>query len=115
MKIIVNRDRCEANAVCVRAAPEAFRVDSVRYENFNHGVLHVRSPRHGKGLERLAERVHAFLDVFLLDIAHVRHAHDLALELLPRELRQCEGGDYSWPCGARVDFRNIDIDAQDRV
>lgn len=27
MKITVDRDRCEANAVCVRAAPEAFRVD----------------------------------------------------------------------------------------
>jgi ferredoxin len=27
MKIIVDWDRCEANAVCMRAAPEVFRVD----------------------------------------------------------------------------------------
>jgi ferredoxin len=27
MKIVVDWDRCEANAVCVRAAPEVFRVD----------------------------------------------------------------------------------------
>lgn len=27
MKIVVNRDRCEANGVCVRAAPEVFRLD----------------------------------------------------------------------------------------
>ncbi|XYI03739.1 ferredoxin [Sorangium sp. So ce1128] len=27
MKIVVDQDRCEANGVCVRAAPEAFRVD----------------------------------------------------------------------------------------
>ncbi|AUX22470.1 ferredoxin [Sorangium cellulosum] len=27
MKIVVNWERCEANAVCVRAAPEVFRVD----------------------------------------------------------------------------------------
>jgi ferredoxin len=27
MKIVVNRDRCEANGVCVRAAPAAFRLD----------------------------------------------------------------------------------------
>lgn len=27
MKIRVDWDRCEANAVCVRAAPEVFRVD----------------------------------------------------------------------------------------
>ena len=27
MKIVVDRDRCEANGVCVRAAPEAFRLD----------------------------------------------------------------------------------------
>ncbi|APR82206.1 putative ferredoxin [Minicystis rosea] len=27
MKIVVNRDRCEANMVCMRAVPEVFRVD----------------------------------------------------------------------------------------
>lgn len=27
MKVIVNRDLCEANAVCVRECPEVFRVD----------------------------------------------------------------------------------------
>lgn len=27
MKILVNWDRCEANAVCMRVAPDAFRVD----------------------------------------------------------------------------------------
>ncbi|MGK3993545.1 ferredoxin [Sorangium sp. So ce1024] len=27
MKIVVDEDRCEANGVCVRAAPEAFHVD----------------------------------------------------------------------------------------
>ncbi|AUX39634.1 ferredoxin [Sorangium cellulosum] len=27
MKIAVDWDRCEANAACVRAAPEAFRLD----------------------------------------------------------------------------------------
>lgn len=27
MKIVVNWERCEANAVCMRAAPEVFRVD----------------------------------------------------------------------------------------
>lgn len=27
MKIVVDEERCEANGVCVRAAPEAFRVD----------------------------------------------------------------------------------------
>lgn len=27
MKIVVDWERCEANAVCMRAAPEVFRVD----------------------------------------------------------------------------------------
>ena len=27
MKIVVNRDLCEANAVCMRRAPEVFKVD----------------------------------------------------------------------------------------
>ncbi|WP_437738334.1 ferredoxin [Sorangium sp. So ce1335] len=27
MKIVVDEERCEANGVCVRAAPEAFRLD----------------------------------------------------------------------------------------
>ncbi|MGK3983780.1 ferredoxin [Sorangium sp. So ce136] len=27
MKIVVDEERCEANGVCMRAAPEAFRVD----------------------------------------------------------------------------------------
>jgi ferredoxin len=27
MKIVVDWDRCEANGVCVRAAPEAFHLD----------------------------------------------------------------------------------------
>ncbi len=27
MKIVVDWDRCEANGVCVRAAPEAFNLD----------------------------------------------------------------------------------------
>lgn len=27
MKIVVNRDRCEANGVCVRVVPEAFSLD----------------------------------------------------------------------------------------
>ncbi len=27
MKVVVDWDRCEANAVCMRAAPEVFRVD----------------------------------------------------------------------------------------
>lgn len=27
MKLVVNRDRCEANGVCVRAAPAVFRLD----------------------------------------------------------------------------------------
>lgn len=27
MKIVVDRDRCEANQVCMRVAPEAFQVD----------------------------------------------------------------------------------------
>lgn len=27
MKIVVDRDRCEANGVCVRAAPAVFRLD----------------------------------------------------------------------------------------
>lgn len=27
MKVVVNRDRCEANAVCMRRAPEVFKVD----------------------------------------------------------------------------------------
>ncbi len=27
MKIVVDWDRCEANAVCMKAAPEVFRVD----------------------------------------------------------------------------------------
>lgn len=35
MKIVVDWDRCEANAVCMRAAPEVFRVD----DNDNLHVL----------------------------------------------------------------------------
>ena len=27
MKIVVDRDRCEANQVCMRTAPDIFRVD----------------------------------------------------------------------------------------
>ncbi len=27
MKLVVNRDLCEANGVCVRTAPDMFRVD----------------------------------------------------------------------------------------
>lgn len=27
IKIVVDWDRCEANGICVRAAPEAFRLD----------------------------------------------------------------------------------------
>ncbi|WP_437663437.1 ferredoxin [Sorangium sp. So ce1182] len=27
MKIVVDEERCEANGICMRAAPEAFRVD----------------------------------------------------------------------------------------
>jgi ferredoxin len=31
VKIIVDRDSCEGNALCVRAAPEVFRVDEEDY------------------------------------------------------------------------------------
>ena len=31
MKIIVNRDSCEGNAMCVKVAPEVFRVDDEDY------------------------------------------------------------------------------------
>lgn len=34
MKIVVDRDRCEANAVCMKVAPELFKVDE-------EDVLHV--------------------------------------------------------------------------
>jgi ferredoxin len=31
MKILVDRDSCEGNALCVKAAPEVFRVDDDDY------------------------------------------------------------------------------------
>ena len=31
MKIVVNLDSCEGNALCVKAAPEVFRVDENDY------------------------------------------------------------------------------------
>lgn len=35
MKLVLDRDLCEANGVCVRLAPEAFALD-------DHDVLHLR-------------------------------------------------------------------------
>jgi ferredoxin len=31
MRVVVDRDRCEGNAVCVRVAPEVFRLDDDDY------------------------------------------------------------------------------------
>ncbi|MGH3675760.1 MAG: ferredoxin [Mycobacterium sp.] len=31
MRVVVERDRCEGNAVCVRIAPEVFTLDEVEY------------------------------------------------------------------------------------
>lgn len=44
MKIVVDRDLCEANAVCMRMAPEVFRVDE-------KDELHVLVERPGPELE----------------------------------------------------------------
>ncbi len=46
MKILVNWDRCEGNAICVRAAPDVFRVDE-------DDMMHVLVERpEGEALER---------------------------------------------------------------
>ncbi|HUH72321.1 MAG TPA: ferredoxin [Mycobacterium sp.] len=31
MRVVVNRDRCEGNAVCVKTAPEVFKLDGDEY------------------------------------------------------------------------------------
>ena len=31
MRVVVNRDRCEGNAVCVKTAPEVFKLDDDEY------------------------------------------------------------------------------------
>jgi ferredoxin len=31
MRVVVNRDRCEGNAVCVKTAPEVFKLDDDDY------------------------------------------------------------------------------------
>jgi len=31
MRVVVDRDRCEGNAVCVRIAPEVFQLDDDEY------------------------------------------------------------------------------------
>jgi ferredoxin len=31
MRVVVDRDRCEGNAVCVRIAPEVFKLDDDEY------------------------------------------------------------------------------------
>ena len=31
MRVVVNRDRCEGNAVCVKTAPEVFQLDDDEY------------------------------------------------------------------------------------
>jgi ferredoxin len=31
MRVVVNRDRCEGNAVCVKIAPEVFKLDDDEY------------------------------------------------------------------------------------
>lgn len=47
MKILVNRDRCEGNGVCVRVASDVFRVD-------DEDLLHVLVDRpSGETLERV--------------------------------------------------------------
>lgn len=49
MKIVVDWDRCEANGICVNAAPEAFHLDE-------HDRLHVLladvTPEHRAKVER---------------------------------------------------------------
>jgi ferredoxin len=49
MKIVVDRDRCEANQVCMRVAPEAFLVDE-------GDRLHVLVEEVGPGLREKVER-----------------------------------------------------------
>jgi ferredoxin len=43
VRIVVDRDRCEANAVCMRSAPEVFKVD-------DKDVMHVLVERPGDDL-----------------------------------------------------------------
>ncbi len=49
MKIVVDRDRCEANQVCMRAAPEAFFVDE-------RDQLHVLVEEVGPSIREKVER-----------------------------------------------------------
>jgi ferredoxin len=47
MKIVVDRDLCEANGVCVRLAPDAFALDDA-------DVLHLRVLRPADASQRAA-------------------------------------------------------------
>ncbi len=49
MKIVVDRDRCEANQRCMKIVPEAFSVD-------DHDQLHVLIERPGPELRARVEK-----------------------------------------------------------